>query len=189
VLPAFCSSDTFDLIASFMERSNGPLGGPKHQASRPAPVDQMGVHLVLTPSDRSSFLDRAPDKVLDQLGVPQGASVGARVRGALIAANWSSVLANYASAEVLLEGQLAELLAKPYSPILELPSLGEIASALAGYESACEHPGWPGSAAFHICGRVKGLIVRRIPGYHDGPWTGYQRVASEAVELRQAIAC
>lgn len=189
VAPRFCSSDTFDLIASFMESAHSSVDGARPNGSLSSHWAETVDRSAQTPPGRFGFLDRAPDKVLDQLRVPKGPSVGARVRGVLIEGNWSSLLANYSAAEASLEGQRAELMATPYRPILDLPPLGAIASALAGYESTCEHPGWPGSAAFHICARVKGLIVRRIPGYGNGPWTDYQRLESETRELRLPVSC
>lgn len=50
-------------------------------------------------------------------------------------------------------------------------SPGEILNALHAYEyQADEHSGWPDSSAHQFCRALERHIMRRIPGYADGPW-------------------
>lgn len=175
--PSLCSSDTYDLLASFMERAYSVVDGTRTPSALPPRLEETGLLPTPTPPGRGGFIDRDPSRMLDQLGVPSAPSVGARVRSALIRDNWASLLANANDAEDLWGNELVELLNRPYRPILPLPSLGEIASALDGFVDQCEYPGWARSASFHICTRLRGQILRRIPGYYDGPWCSYQRPA------------
>ena len=51
-------------------------------------------------------------------------------------------------------------------------SVVEILKALACYEyQACEVPNWPASEAHAFCRALQHLLIGRLPGYSDGPWT------------------
>ena len=48
---------------------------------------------------------------------------------------------------------------------------GELLSALHGYEhQACETPDWTSSEAYAFCRELERKLIRRVPGYTDGPW-------------------
>ena len=48
---------------------------------------------------------------------------------------------------------------------------GELLSALHGYEyQACEAPGWDTSEAYAFCRELERKLIRRVPGYSNGPW-------------------
>jgi hypothetical protein len=44
-------------------------------------------------------------------------------------------------------------------------------NALHCYQhQACAHPGWDSSGARAFCQAVQQRLIRRLPGYLDGPW-------------------
>ena len=50
-------------------------------------------------------------------------------------------------------------------------SIPELLNALHCYQhQACEHPGWDSSGARAFCQAVQQRLIRRLPGYLDGPW-------------------
>ncbi|MGD9622373.1 MAG: hypothetical protein AB7G47_20310 [Mycolicibacterium sp.] len=50
-------------------------------------------------------------------------------------------------------------------------SPGELLNAIHAYEhQACEHPEWSTSSAHQFCRALERHVMRRIPGYDDGPW-------------------
>lgn len=46
-----------------------------------------------------------------------------------------------------------------------------VLGAISCYEyQACEHPDWTTSEAHHFCEALRDLMIRRLPGYDQGPW-------------------
>ena len=94
----------------------------------------------------------------------------------LVDANLCSVQARYPDSETnhaFVPGPDDAYYMEPYrfqAPPAQLTAL-ELLSAFACYEyQACESEGWLASKAKSFCAEMRRRLIRRIPGYGNGPW-------------------
>ena len=128
--------------------------------------------------------DLAGKGYIEYLGADDADALGQM----LVDANLSSVLERYPDCESdhsNIPGPLDAYYMKPYRferPPAHLTAL-ELLMAFASYEyQASESENWATSQAFEFCQAMQNHLVRRIPGYSDGPWA----VTSEYYLRRRA---